>query len=141
MFPPYLVPRLVALASFPRRRMMASLPNHSTLSKAPVSISYPSLLAAPSTLLHSIGVSVLYCTPCQSSLFISHHPTHRAGFRLGPGLSWNHRRSRPSSEIPRAEGKTIETCARVCPARWIYPRKLRRCEKQIQVRIRARAHH
>ena len=63
MFPPYLVPRLVALASFPRRRLMASSPNHSTRSKAPVSISYPSLLTAPSTLLQSIGVSVLYTVP------------------------------------------------------------------------------
>ena len=86
MFPPYLIPRLAALVRFPRRRLMASLPNHSTLSKAPVSISYPSLLAAaaPSTLSHSIGVSILYCTPCQSSLFISHPPHTEQAFGSGP---------------------------------------------------------
>lgn len=71
MFPPYLVPRLAALASFPRRRLMASLPNHSTPSKAPVSISYGSLLASPSTLLHSIGVSVFYNVPKFSVLLAS----------------------------------------------------------------------
>jgi hypothetical protein len=60
MFPRYLVPRLAALASFHRRRTMASLANRLPPFKAPIEISYPTLLSTPPTLFHSIGTSALY---------------------------------------------------------------------------------
>jgi hypothetical protein len=61
---------------------MASLPNYSTPSKAPISVSYPSLLASPSTLLHSIGVSVFYTVP-RFTILLSFPHTEQA-FGSGP---------------------------------------------------------
>jgi hypothetical protein len=62
MFPDFPLNRLY-------RRTMVSISAHSSHFKPPVSISYPSLLSAPSTLSHSIGKLASLNTPSVT------HPT------------------------------------------------------------------
>jgi hypothetical protein len=83
MFPLYLVPRprLAALTGLHRRRTMATFASHLPPFKHPVEISYPSLLSAPSTLLHSIGASVLY-PPSNHLVYYASLFTEQA---FGPG--------------------------------------------------------
>jgi hypothetical protein len=78
MFSLYLVPRLAVVAGLYRRRTMASLVNRSSQSQTAVSIAYPSLLSAPSSLSHSIG-NVSVASKC-----LVHNSSTDQAFGSGP---------------------------------------------------------